>query len=32
MDNVTARREELFRLYLVNVSEREDKYNGIRSD
>jgi hypothetical protein len=32
MGNATAGREELLRLYLINVSERKGKYNSIKSD
>ena len=27
-----AGRKELFRLYLINILEREDKYNNIKSN
>jgi len=27
-----AGRKELFRLYLINILEREDEYNSVESD
>jgi hypothetical protein len=32
MGDATARREESFGLYLVNISEREGEYNSVGSD